>query len=151
MATLMATCTERPEVKMREPRFEGGGEVMFEMVTCPHHYSWSLCSHSPLMRPRHTQHSLSGFPIHSVAFVAPNDIVIGGGGGSSKSGVKNKLVWIQLNYPVHRNSTSLTAVVLYRLGHVYGSQEWDRSGRCPNEYGRRPWGRHWSLRMPGSY
>jgi len=38
MATLMATCTERPEVKMREPRFEGG-EVMFEMVTCPHHYS----------------------------------------------------------------------------------------------------------------
>ena len=123
MATLMATCTERPEVKMREPRFEGGGEVTFEMVTCPHYLCRGLCSHSPLMRPRHTQHSLSGFPIHSAAFVAPNYIVIGGGGGSSKSGIKNKLVWIQLNYPVHQNSTSLTAVVLYRLGQVYDSQE----------------------------
>jgi len=122
MATLMATCTEHPEVKMREPRFEGG-EVTFEMVTCPHYFCLGLCSHSPLMRPHHTQHSLSGFPIHSAAFVTPNDIVIGGGGGSSKSGVKNKLVWIQLNYPAYRNSTSLTAVVLYRLGQVYDSQE----------------------------
>ncbi|KAF5364005.1 hypothetical protein D9756_000539 [Leucocoprinus leucothites] len=43
------------------------------------------------MRPRHTQHSLPAFPIHSATFVASDKLVIGGGGGSSKSGIKNKL------------------------------------------------------------
>ncbi|KAL9712802.1 hypothetical protein Ac2012v2_004039 [Leucoagaricus gongylophorus] len=43
------------------------------------------------MRPRHTQHSLPGFPIYSAAFIAPDKIVVGGGGGSSKSGIENKL------------------------------------------------------------
>lgn len=43
------------------------------------------------MRPRHIQHSLPNFPIYSAAFIAPNKLVIGGGGGSSKSGIKNKL------------------------------------------------------------
>ncbi|KAF9452062.1 hypothetical protein P691DRAFT_795693 [Macrolepiota fuliginosa MF-IS2] len=43
------------------------------------------------MRPRHTQHLLPAFPVHSLAFVAPNQLVVGGGGGSSRSGIKNKL------------------------------------------------------------
>ncbi|KAJ3575159.1 hypothetical protein NP233_g1273 [Leucocoprinus birnbaumii] len=43
------------------------------------------------MRPRHTQHSLTNFPIHSAAFVASDRLVVGGGGGSTKSGIKNKL------------------------------------------------------------
>lgn len=44
------------------------------------------------MRPRHTQHPLPAFPVHSATFVAPNKLVVGGGGGSSRSGIKNKLV-----------------------------------------------------------
>jgi len=67
---------------------------------------------------------LSGFPIYSAAFVAPNEIVIGGGGGSSKSGVKNKLVWIQLNYPVPGTQTVLQR--LYSIGS-------DRSMTLKNE------------------
>ncbi|KAF8974375.1 WD40 repeat-like protein [Flammula alnicola] len=36
------------------------------------------------MRPRHTQHSLPSFPVYSC-------LVLGGGGGASRSGIKNKL------------------------------------------------------------
>ena len=47
---------------------------------------------SAVMRPRHTQHSLPSFPIYSCAFLTPLQVVLGGGGGASKSGIKNKLV-----------------------------------------------------------
>ncbi|KLO18073.1 WD40 repeat-like protein [Schizopora paradoxa] len=43
------------------------------------------------MRIHHTAHALSGFPVFSAAFVADDRLVLGGGGGSSRSGVKNKL------------------------------------------------------------
>lgn len=44
------------------------------------------------MRVQHTVHSLPAFPVYSCAFVAPNELVLGGGGGQSRTGVKNKLV-----------------------------------------------------------
>ncbi|KAF8192615.1 WD40 repeat-like protein [Pholiota molesta] len=43
------------------------------------------------MRPRHTPHSLPSFPVYSSAFLSPNQLVLGGGGGASRSGIKNKL------------------------------------------------------------
>ncbi|KAH9927127.1 WD40 repeat-like protein [Epithele typhae] len=43
------------------------------------------------MRTQHTAHSLPAFPVYSSAFVSPNELVLGGGGGQSKTGIKNKL------------------------------------------------------------
>ncbi|KAI0676981.1 WD40 repeat-like protein [Trametes maxima] len=43
------------------------------------------------MRTKHTLHSLPSFPVYSSAFVSPNEVVLGGGGGQSKTGIKNKL------------------------------------------------------------
>ncbi|KAH0587327.1 hypothetical protein H2248_006127 [Termitomyces sp. 'cryptogamus'] len=43
------------------------------------------------MRTRHTPHSLSGFPVYSSAFLSENELVLGGGGGTAKAGIKNKL------------------------------------------------------------
>jgi len=43
------------------------------------------------MRTKHTSHSLSAFPVYSCAFVSANELVLGGGGGQSKTGIKNKL------------------------------------------------------------
>lgn len=45
-----------------------------------------------IMRPRHTPHILSSFPIYSCAFLSGNRFVLGGGGGASRTGIKNKLV-----------------------------------------------------------
>ncbi|KAJ3558946.1 hypothetical protein NM688_g634 [Phlebia brevispora] len=44
------------------------------------------------MRPKHTPHSLSAFPVYSSAFVSTDELVLGGGGGQTRSGIKNKLV-----------------------------------------------------------
>ncbi|KAF8165170.1 WD40-repeat-containing domain protein [Crassisporium funariophilum] len=43
------------------------------------------------MRPKHKSHTLPAFPVYSCAFLTPNQLVLGGGGGASKSGIKNKL------------------------------------------------------------
>ncbi|GBE79367.1 WD40 repeat-like protein [Sparassis latifolia] len=43
------------------------------------------------MRTKHTSHPLSAFPVYSCAFVSSNEFVLGGGGGQSRSGIKNKL------------------------------------------------------------
>ncbi|KIM90988.1 hypothetical protein PILCRDRAFT_811489 [Piloderma croceum F 1598] len=43
------------------------------------------------MRTQHTQHSLPAFPVYSSAFLSPDELVLGGGGGASRSGIKNKL------------------------------------------------------------
>ncbi|KAG2077580.1 WD40 repeat-like protein [Suillus decipiens] len=43
------------------------------------------------MRAQHTTHSLPAFPVYSCAFVASDQIVVGGGGGAAKTGIKNKL------------------------------------------------------------
>ncbi|KAL0949636.1 hypothetical protein HGRIS_009682 [Hohenbuehelia grisea] len=43
------------------------------------------------MRVRHTPHPLPAFPVYSSAFLSSNELVLGGGGGASKSGIKNKL------------------------------------------------------------
>ncbi|KAJ3803058.1 WD40 repeat-like protein [Lentinula aff. detonsa] len=43
------------------------------------------------MRVAHTSHALSAFPVYSSAFLSQSELVIGGGGGATKSGIKNKL------------------------------------------------------------
>ncbi|KAI0663153.1 WD40 repeat-like protein [Cubamyces menziesii] len=43
------------------------------------------------MRTKHTSHPLPSFPVYSSAFVSSTDFVLGGGGGQSKTGIKNKL------------------------------------------------------------
>ncbi|KAI0321862.1 WD40-repeat-containing domain protein [Amylostereum chailletii] len=43
------------------------------------------------MRARHVAHSVPAFPVYSATFLSPNDLVLGGGGGASKTGIKNKL------------------------------------------------------------
>lgn len=44
------------------------------------------------MRTRHIAHSLPTFPVYSSAFLSHNLLVLGGGGGASRTGIKNKLV-----------------------------------------------------------
>ncbi|KIK08386.1 hypothetical protein K443DRAFT_672409 [Laccaria amethystina LaAM-08-1] len=43
------------------------------------------------MRPHHSSHSFPSFPIYSAAFLSEDLLVLGGGGGASKTGIKNKL------------------------------------------------------------
>ncbi|KAI0291709.1 WD40-repeat-containing domain protein [Russula brevipes] len=43
------------------------------------------------MRTRHIAHSTPHFPVYSAAFLSPGELVLGGGGGASKTGIKNKL------------------------------------------------------------
>ncbi|PFH52522.1 hypothetical protein AMATHDRAFT_74010 [Amanita thiersii Skay4041] len=43
------------------------------------------------MRAQHSPHPLRAFPVYSAAFISPNHFVLGGGGGASKTGIKNKL------------------------------------------------------------
>jgi hypothetical protein len=52
----------------------------------------SLFSPSPTMRTQHTAHTIESFPINCAAFLSPTELVLGGGGGNSRSGVKNRLV-----------------------------------------------------------
>ena len=44
------------------------------------------------MRTKHAVHSLPAFPVYSSAFIGPDQLILGGGGGQSKTGIKNKLV-----------------------------------------------------------
>jgi len=43
------------------------------------------------MRAPHTAHPFPAFPVYSCAFVADDQFVAGGGGGASRTGIKNKL------------------------------------------------------------
>ncbi|KAH7931388.1 WD40 repeat-like protein [Leucogyrophana mollusca] len=43
------------------------------------------------MRTQHTSHPFPAFPVFSCAFLAPDQLVVGGGGGASRSGIKNRL------------------------------------------------------------
>ncbi|KAI4518361.1 WD40 repeat-like protein [Schizophyllum commune Loenen D] len=43
------------------------------------------------MRAKHTKHDLPAFPVYSSAFLSDTELVIGGGGGQAKTGIKNKL------------------------------------------------------------
>lgn len=44
------------------------------------------------MRARHSLHPIPAFPVYSAAFLANGLLAVGGGGGASRSGIKNKLV-----------------------------------------------------------
>ncbi|KAF9651281.1 WD40 repeat-like protein [Thelephora ganbajun] len=43
------------------------------------------------MRAKHTSHPLKAFPVYSIAFISDNEVILGGGGGSSRAGIKNKM------------------------------------------------------------
>jgi len=44
------------------------------------------------MRVQHTAHAFPAFPVYSSSFASDNKLILGGGGGAAKSGIKNKLV-----------------------------------------------------------
>jgi len=44
------------------------------------------------MRAQHTAHSFPAFPVYSSAFIADDQVLVGAGGGASRTGIKNKLV-----------------------------------------------------------
>jgi hypothetical protein len=44
------------------------------------------------MRAEHTLHPLPTFPVYSIGFLSDDKVVLGGGGGAGRSGVKNQLV-----------------------------------------------------------
>jgi hypothetical protein len=47
------------------------------------------------MRAQHSPHFLTAYPVYSSAFLSPSHLVLGGGGGASRTGIKNKLVsWL---------------------------------------------------------
>lgn len=60
------------------------------------------------MRARHTPHALPAFPVYSSAFLSDNELVLGGGGGASRSGIKNKLVC----------SANLAQLILFRVFEI---------------------------------
>ncbi|KZW04037.1 hypothetical protein EXIGLDRAFT_827966 [Exidia glandulosa HHB12029] len=64
------------------------------------------------MRAKHVQHELATFPIYSAAFLSPNQLVLGGGGGASKTGIKNK---VRL-YTVSDDAQKLDLVSELQLG-----------------------------------
>ncbi|CAE6469429.1 unnamed protein product [Rhizoctonia solani] len=43
------------------------------------------------MRTQHALHTLQAFPVYSLGFIKDNKLLLGGGGGATRSGVKNRL------------------------------------------------------------
>jgi len=52
-----------------------------------------------MTRTEHTLHALQAFPVYSLAFVSDGRVVVGGGGGASRSGIKNKLRLYEVDRP----------------------------------------------------
>lgn len=44
------------------------------------------------MRTQHALHTLPAFPVYSLGFIRDGKLLLGGGGGATRSGIKNKLV-----------------------------------------------------------
>lgn len=59
--------------------------------------TWRWTDIDPNMRARHTSHPLPNFPVFSSSFLSSNTLVLGGGGGASRTGIKNKLVSSRCN------------------------------------------------------
>jgi prolactin regulatory element-binding protein len=79
------------------------------------------------MRPHHTPHPLSSFPVYSCAFLSANKFVLGGGGGASRSGIKNKLVCISAVWDIFAQVASC------RLQRLYAVNE-DRAIQLKDEF-----------------
>lgn len=62
------------------------------------------------MRAQHVPHALPSFPVYSIGFISDDKVAVGGGGGASKSGIKNKLVRLRL--------PALLDVVCLSLGFI---------------------------------
>ncbi|KZT62889.1 WD40 repeat-like protein [Calocera cornea HHB12733] len=52
-----------------------------------------------MTRTEHTLHALPAFPVYSLAFVSDDRLVVGGGGGASRSGIKNQLRVYEVDRP----------------------------------------------------
>ncbi|KZO98030.1 WD40 repeat-like protein [Calocera viscosa TUFC12733] len=52
-----------------------------------------------MTRTEHTLHALPAFPVYSLAFVSDARLVVGGGGGASRSGIKNQLRVYEVDRP----------------------------------------------------
>jgi prolactin regulatory element-binding protein len=76
-----------------------------------------MTGHPSTMRARHTAHSTPGFPVYSATFLSPGELILGGGGGASKTGIKNKLVRSPSGEP-QRLRLCLFLFLLQRLYHV---------------------------------
>ncbi|KZT20765.1 WD40 repeat-like protein [Neolentinus lepideus HHB14362 ss-1] len=63
------------------------------------------------MRTKHAAHSFPAFPVYSAAFVGYNELVLGGGGGATRSGIKNKLRLYRVE-----NEKSMELLDEYELG-----------------------------------
>ena len=44
------------------------------------------------MGTQHALHTLPAFPVYSLGFITDDKLLLGGGGGATRSGIKNKLV-----------------------------------------------------------
>lgn len=71
------------------------------------------------MRTQHILHPLSAFPVYSAGFLTDTRFVLGGGGGTGRSGIRNKLVRqdIHLHWQLMRRES--IAVSLYVSQRVY--------------------------------
>ena len=67
------------------------------------------------MRARHTAHSTPNFPVYSAAFLSPGELILGGGGGASKTGIKNTLV---RHHTLEHVTVPDACLILQRLYHV---------------------------------
>jgi len=71
-----------------------------------------------IMRARHIAHALPSFPVYSSAFLSPRGLVLGGGGGATRSGIKNKLVTAyNICFKAQVSHISDSEVVRCRRGH----------------------------------
>ncbi|KAG8686740.1 hypothetical protein FRC09_013947 [Ceratobasidium sp. 395] len=49
------------------------------------------------MRTQHALHTLQAFPVYSLGFISDDKLLLGGGGGATRSGIKNKLRLYDVN------------------------------------------------------
>lgn len=56
------------------------------------------------MRTQHALHTLQAFPVYSLGFIKDDKLLLGGGGGATRSGIKNKLVRGSVFVLIRQNS-----------------------------------------------
>ena len=102
--------------------------------------------HKPTaMRPVHAHHPLPAFPVYSSAFLSSTQLVLGGGGGASRSGIKNRLVCTHTLFH-NRTHPKVLATLRSQWKALYWAETWIRAGKrggCSHEYGRPHRGNLW--------
>lgn len=67
------------------------------------------------MRTKHVHHPLANFPVYSAAFISPTELALGGGGGASKTGIKNKVVRTRLALSSSRGTLTRSPETLHGI------------------------------------